>query len=137
MQTRELRARAKDLPLVYWHHTIRLFLDLVIDGGKFGALLEAERAAILDTANLAGRSVADVGTWNGYFAFEAKRAGASRVIATDSVVWQSPHFRGRETFELARASLGIDLEVIEIDPTEMPGLSNRSMWCCSSACSTT
>jgi tRNA (mo5U34)-methyltransferase len=121
MGTQEFRERAKDLSQVHWHHTIHLLPDLVVEGAKSAATLEAERAAILGAVDLAGRSVVDVGTWNGYFAFEAKRAGASRVIATDSYVWHSPQFRGRETFELARACLGIDVEAREIDPTDMPG----------------
>jgi tRNA (mo5U34)-methyltransferase len=84
-------------------------------------LLEAEREAILGVVDLGHRSVIDVGTWNGYFAFEAKRAGAGRVIATDSFVWRSPEFRGREAFEIARECLNLDVEAKDIDPTESPG----------------
>ena len=43
------------------------------------------------------------------------------MLATDSYVWRSPQFRGRETFELARACLDSDVGAREIDPTEMPG----------------
>jgi len=121
MPVQELRDVIRDLSQVPWHHTIRLFPDLIVAGAKSAETLEAERAAILGVVDLAKRSVVDVGTWNGYFAFEAKRAGARSVIATDSYVWRSPLFRGRETFELARAFLGIDVEAMEIDPTEFPG----------------
>jgi tRNA (mo5U34)-methyltransferase len=65
--------------------------------------------------------VLDIGTWNGYFAFEAKRSGAGRVIASDSVCWHLPMFRGRETFDLARECLDLDIEAKVIDPTELPG----------------
>ncbi|HEU4664488.1 MAG TPA: methyltransferase domain-containing protein [Dokdonella sp.] len=116
-----LRARAKELASVPWHHSIRLFPDLLIKGNKSEALLAAERAAILDPLALDGRSVLDIGSWNGYFAFEAKRAGAARVIASDSLCWNLPVFRGRETFDLARACLGLDIETKVIDPTELPG----------------
>ena len=121
MSIAELRDRAKELSQVYWYQTMRLFPDLVIEGAKSEATLEAERAVILGLVDLAGRSVLDVGAWNGYFTFEAKRAGASRVLATDSYAWRSPQFRGRETFELARACLGIDVDARDIDPTELPG----------------
>ena len=117
----ELRKRVSDLLDVPWFHTLRLFPDLVIKGAKTSEILEAERAAILGVLDLTNRSVVDVGTWNGYFAFEAKRAGASRVIATDSFVWRHPILRGRETFEIARACLGVEVESKEIDPTELPG----------------
>jgi tRNA (mo5U34)-methyltransferase len=121
MSDQELRERVNDLTQVYWHHTIRLLPDVVTNGAKTAAMLEAERAAILGVIDLADRSVVDVGSWNGYFAFEARKAGASRVIATDSYCWRHPGFRGRETFELARECLGIDVEAKEIDPTEFPG----------------
>jgi tRNA (mo5U34)-methyltransferase len=84
-------------------------------------LLEAERNAILGTLDLIGREVLDIGSWNGYFAFEAKRAGAARVIASDSLCWNLPVFRGRETFDLARECLGLDIETKVIDPPELPG----------------
>lgn len=116
-----LRARAKELASVYWHHSIRLFPDLLMTGGKSEPVLEAERAAILGPLDLAGREVLDIGSWNGYFAFEAKRAGAARVIASDSLCWSLPMFRGRETFDLARECLGLDVETKTIDPTELPG----------------
>lgn len=116
-----LRARAQELGSVYWHHSIRLFPDLLTKGGKSEDLLAAERAAILGPLGLENRSVLDVGSWNGYFAFEAKRAGAARVIASDSLCWNLPAFRGRETFDLARECLGLDIETKVIDPTELPG----------------
>ncbi|MPZ39635.1 MAG: DUF1698 domain-containing protein [Rhizobiales bacterium] len=49
----------------------------------------------------------------------AKRRGAGRVLATDSYCWSSPQFRGRETFDLAREALGIDVEAQEIDVADM------------------
>lgn len=116
-----LRARARELASVHWHHSIRLFPDLVIKGGKSPELLERERGAIIDVIALGGRSVLDIGSWNGYFAFEAKRAGAARVIASDSLCWHLPLFRGRETFDLARECLDLDIETKVIDPTELPG----------------
>ena len=61
-----LRTRAEELATVPWHHSIRLFPDLLIKGSKSEALLAAERAAILDPLALDGRSVLDIGSWNGY-----------------------------------------------------------------------
>ncbi len=121
MSAQEARERLKDLTQIYWHHTLRLFPDLIVEGAKTAELLEAEREAILGLVDLAHRSVIDVGSWNGYFAFEAKRAGAARVIATDSFVWRSPDFRGREAFDIARECLNLDIEAKDIDPTEFPG----------------
>ena len=117
-----LRARADELASgAIWLHSIELFPDLVVKGVKPPKTLRKERAAILETIDLRGRTVLDVGSWNGYFSFEAKRLGAGRVIASDSYAWKHPHIRGRETFELARACLNLDVEAVEIDPTELPG----------------
>jgi tRNA (mo5U34)-methyltransferase len=116
-----LRERARDLMSVPWHHTIRLFPDLVAKGAKSEEMLERERKAILGTLDLSESEILDVGSWNGYFAFEAKRAGARRVIASDSLCWDLPVFRGRETFDLARECLDLEIETKVIDPTELPG----------------
>jgi tRNA (mo5U34)-methyltransferase len=105
----------------YWHHSIRLFPDLVTKGAKTVATLEKERAAIIGLLAMQGRSVLDIGTWNGYFAFEAKRAGAARVIGADSFCWDHPAYRGRETFDLGRECLGLDIEAVHIDPVDLPG----------------
>jgi hypothetical protein len=34
------------------------------------------------------------------------------------MAWVSEKWRGRETFDLARDALGLDIEAVEIDPTE-------------------
>ncbi len=121
MKKLNLRERAEELKLIPWHHSIQLFPDLLTNGGKSLNILQMEKAVILDIINLNDRSVIDIGAWNGYFSFAAKRAGAARVIATDSFSWRHPIFRGRETFDLARECLGFEIEALEIDPTEMPG----------------
>ena len=37
--------------------------------------------------NVNGKSVLDIGAWDGYMSFEAERRGASRVVALDEFVW--------------------------------------------------
>ena len=118
-----LRRRADELSSVPWHHSIRLFPDLVTRGAKTPEFLSAECGCVLGPLDLRGRSVLDIGTWNGHFAFEAAQRGAADVTATDSYCWRRPDFRGRETFDLARSCLGLDdrVHAVEIDPTELPG----------------
>src|SRR5690606_26765214 len=55
--------------------------------------------------DLTGKSVLDVGAWDGFFSFEAERRGASRVVALDGVVWKAPEI-GRRGFDYARRALG-------------------------------
>ena len=118
-----LRRRADELRSVQWHHSIRLFPDLVTPGAKTPEFLAAEGECVFGPIDLRGRSVLDIGTWNGHFAFEAARRGAAEVTGSDSYCWRLPAFRGRETFDLARSCLGLEgrVQAVEIDPADLPG----------------
>lgn len=117
----EIRQRYEDLKDIYWHHTIQLLPDLIVRGGKTAADLELEKKILIDIVDLQDKSVLEICSWTGYHAFESKKAGARKVVATDSMAWVSEAWRGREAFELARDALGLDVEAVEIDPTELPG----------------
>lgn len=64
-----------------WHHRIDLGGGLVTPGGSEPVLSPA------DFPVLEGRTVLDIGAWDGYYSFLAERAGASRVVALDHYVW--------------------------------------------------
>ena len=81
--------------------------------------MQIEYAAVFDPVELNGRSIIDIGTWNGAFSFEAKRRGAARVLATDHFAWNDSVLRGREGFELARSVLDLDIEATEIDVSDL------------------
>jgi tRNA (mo5U34)-methyltransferase len=112
----DLQSRVAALP---WHHSIDLGGGVVTPGGKSLAICNAEANLIFDRVNLAGRTVLDIGAWNGVFSFEAKRRGATRVLSTDSYCWSHPHIRGRETFDIARSALGVDVDAREIDVADL------------------
>lgn len=65
---------------------------------------------------MTGKSVLDVGAWDGYFSFAAERMGAARVVALDSFVWQN---FSKEPFELARRTLGSRIEDVELEVHEI------------------
>lgn len=70
---------------IFWWHSIDLG-DRVTPGHKSPELLDFEwRRLQLD--DLDGRSVLDIGCWDGYFSFRAEREGAARVVALDHYVW--------------------------------------------------
>jgi len=94
-----------------WFHSIDFGNGIVAPGQTPLEYLKA-KADICFRGGVAGRSVLDVGCWDGYYSFEAKRRGAARVVATDQFVWSRGH---REAFELARSQLAPDLEAIDID----------------------
>jgi len=110
-----LRERVEAYP---WWHSINLGEGVVTPGHKsrFEILREAE--AIFAPISVRGRSVADIGAWNGGFTIEAKRRGASRILAIDDYTWSHPHFRGKETFELVMSRLGIEAESKVLDIQE-------------------
>lgn len=67
---------------------------------------------------LTGKSVLDVGCYDGFHSFDARQRGAKRVLATDKFMWQHDP-RCREAFLLARSRICPDLEYREIDVLEL------------------
>jgi tRNA (mo5U34)-methyltransferase len=70
----------------FWWHSIELPDGTVTLGEKPPALLASEWDA-LHLPDLAGRTVVDIGAWDGWFSFRAEALGARRVVAVDSFVW--------------------------------------------------
>jgi tRNA (mo5U34)-methyltransferase len=112
----ELQALVESLP---WHHSIDLGGGVVTAGNKSLSNCAREASLIFDRVDLSGRTVLDIGAWNGFFSFEAKRRGASRVLATDSYCWSNPQIRGREAFDVARSALGVDVDAREVDVADL------------------
>jgi tRNA (mo5U34)-methyltransferase len=102
-----------------WFHTIDFGGGEQSVGNKTSSLISAEADAVFGPINLAGRTVLDVGTWDGFFSFEAKRRGALRVLATDHYIW-TVHQYARRNFEIARQLTGLDVDDRVID---VPSLS--------------
>lgn len=69
-----------------WWHSIDLGHGVVTTGHKSAELLRDELAAI-GFPDVRGKSVLDVGAWDGFYSFEAERRGAARVVALDHFVW--------------------------------------------------
>jgi tRNA (mo5U34)-methyltransferase len=114
----DIRAQASRLP---WFQSIALTPDFTTLGTKSAEQLAIEEEAFLGALDLRGASLIEIGSWNGYFAFAAKRRGAVRIAATDKFVWQLAGGAARRAFDLAHACIGEGIDVVEIDPTELPG----------------
>lgn len=114
MTARELRSRAAE---VQWYHSIDLGHGVVTPGRDSDPRrLEQMRLP----ANLSGRSVLDIGAWDGFYSFEAERRGAARVLATDSFSWQVHGAgTGKRGFDLAREALGSEVEERKIDVMDL------------------
>jgi tRNA (mo5U34)-methyltransferase len=99
-----------------WWHRIELPGGYVTPGRD----RSAEKLAALHLPDLTGKTVLDVGAFDGYFSFAAERLGASRVVAVDTYAWrQRPG--GKAGFEYARRALSsgvedLEVEVLDISP---------------------
>ena len=100
---------------IRWYHSIPLGHGMITPGYDHSSR-RLPRLGLPD--DLTGKSVLDIGAWDGFFSFEAERRGASRVLATDSFVWRSPEW-GRAGFDFARRVLHSRVEDKEIDVLDL------------------
>ena len=68
---------------------------------------------------LEGKTVLDVGAWDGGYSFAVEQRGAARVLATDHWCWSGPGWGTREGFDLAHGALGSHVESLDIDPHDL------------------
>jgi tRNA (mo5U34)-methyltransferase len=83
-RARELADKVASIP--FWFHSIDLGMGVITPGLKS---LESHRRelASLRLPGLEGKSVLDIGAWDGFYSFAAERLGAARVVALDHHVW--------------------------------------------------
>ncbi len=137
---RELEEAVNGLP--DWFHSIDLGDGVSTPGRKTPAMLQAELAS-LQLPDLAGKSVLDIGAYDGFYTFTAERRGAARVVALDhfvwsldlaklrdlgdipfsqiesSVAWDPRGLPGKRRFDLAHDVLGSRAEVVVADFQEV------------------
>ena len=75
---------------------------------------------------LDGRTVLDVGAWDGFYSFEMERRGAAKVLATDHFCWGGNGWATQDGFNLAREALGSKVEdehldVLDLSPEAVGG----------------
>ena len=113
---RELYAAVAAIP--FWCHSIDLGMGVVTPGIKTPAALRKELAS-LRLPNLRGKSVLDVGAWDGFYSFTAERLGASRVVALDHHVWGVDR-DARDAYKAECRQKGVPPR----DPKHLPSLWN-------------
>lgn len=100
-----------------WWHSIDLGNGLVTPGAKSLDQMQEEYENAFGGLDFKGKSVLDVGAWNGAFSIEAKRRGAERVVALDRP--RDVNMPGaRESLEFAIATSGLAIEMVERDVEE-------------------
>jgi len=113
MTSADLRARAD---AIRWYHTIDLGGGVVthgVDNSPF------RLARVQLPASLHGKTVLDIGAWDGFFSFECERRGAARVVAADHFSWHGGGWGTKAGFTLAREALGSRVEDVDIDVMDL------------------
>jgi tRNA (mo5U34)-methyltransferase len=83
-EARDLYDRVNGVP--FWFHSIDLGMGVTTPGLKSPEAHSKELAS-LHLPDLRGKSVLDIGAWDGFYSFAAERLGAARVVALDHHVW--------------------------------------------------
>jgi tRNA (mo5U34)-methyltransferase len=107
-----------------WFHTIDLGNGIVTPGQKD----TPAEAVHLHLPDLTGRTVLDVGAYDGFYSFEAERRGAPRVVAADHWAWNWPGSDARGNLDLAHEVLGSNVEIRDIPVEEISAETLGSMF---------
>jgi tRNA (mo5U34)-methyltransferase len=112
-----------------WFHTFALAAGVYTPGI---ARDHGYRLAVLDADRFAGRSVLDVGAFDGFYSFLAELRGARRVVAIDNeqyVDWVRARFgvtlTGGAGFRAIAGLLASRVEYRHMDVMDLPGLGER------------
>lgn len=70
----------------HWFHSLDLDYGIVTPGDKSQEILQ-EQLTALNLPDLQGKTVLDIGAWDGFFSWTAERLGASRIVSLDHFVW--------------------------------------------------
>jgi tRNA (mo5U34)-methyltransferase len=97
-----------------WWHSIELGDGLVSKGLKPLELLGAE-ANLVYKDDIKGKSVLDIGAWDGAFSFAAEDRGARDVLATDHYCWVGEGWGKKASFDLAKEARGSKIRELVID----------------------
>jgi tRNA (mo5U34)-methyltransferase len=116
-RARELQALSDSVPI--WFHEIDLGEGIVTPGRR-GWDLES-----LGIGSLDGKSVLDIGAFDGFFSFAAERNGAERVVALDHYAWSMDLEAWNRALIAAREQGSVLSEPYDLPevwrPDELPG----------------
>jgi len=92
----QLQDAADEIP--HWFHSIDLGQGIVTPGDKTIEIL-IEEQELLHLPDLRGKSVLDIGAWDGFYSWKAESLGASRVVSLDHFSWMIDRERAAELNE--------------------------------------
>jgi tRNA (mo5U34)-methyltransferase len=121
----QIRKMVGEVP--FWWHTIRLPYGVKTPG--FLTEEQEQNIAKFIPADLSGKTVLDIGTWDGYYAFCVEARGASRVIAIDSQQYEHlpEYYPGHPLgIEVAKKILGSKVDYKMLDVSELDKLQENA-----------
>jgi tRNA (mo5U34)-methyltransferase len=103
-----------------WFHSHEFPDGEVAEGVKSLEILQAEADNIY-CFPVSGKTVLDIGAWDGFFSFEAERRGASLVHSTDHFCWSGPGWGTKDGYDYAHRKFGstalsTDVDLFDLDP---------------------
>jgi tRNA (mo5U34)-methyltransferase len=118
-EAEDLRSRAA---AINWCHPIDLGHGVNTRPQRHVQFRFSRRLRFLSLPDdLTGKTVLDIGAWDGFFSFECERRGATRVLAIDTYAWDH---HGKDGFLLAHSALDSKVEHLrmaaeELDPARI------------------
>ena len=101
---------------IKWFHSIPLD-DGIVTPGLDASMAKLEQICL--PKDLTGKTVLDIGAWDGFFSFQAEKAGAKRVLATDNFCWSGPGWGTKDGFNFAHNVLNSKVESLDIDAMDV------------------
>ncbi|MEZ5802599.1 MAG: DUF4214 domain-containing protein [Rhizobiaceae bacterium] len=108
---------------IHWFHSMEFPDGRRVNGIKPLDTLKSEADAIF-RGGVAGKSVLDIGAWDGFFSFEAERRGAGRVLSTDWFCWGGPGWGTKAGYDYAHAEFASkcdshEVDLFDLDPAKL------------------
>lgn len=106
-----------------WFHSVALPDGALTPGYKSHEVLCRE-ADLVFQDDLAGKTVLDIGAWDGFFSFAAEHRGAKSVLSTDHFSWSGPGWGSKAGYDMLHCALesraeSLDVDVFELDPQQL------------------
>lgn len=109
-----LSEKSIDPLAIRWFHSFEMPDGTIVDGIKPLAI-QREEADLIFPHDLHGKSVLDIGAWDGFFSYEAEQRGAKRVLATDHFCWSGPGWGNRDGFDYMHQARNSQVESLDVD----------------------
>ena len=121
VSAQEVRRRVDLVP--FWFHSIDVGHGIITPGKKSADVQRAELES-LRIPDVTGKTVLDIGAFDGFYSFEAERRGAASVTALDHYVWSMDLEAHDRHWQESRARGEVPRAYQEMPywkPSELPG----------------